>query len=882
MSIRIRNRLAPVSVFTIIGLLLAGSAGPAWGQCQFEEEAKLLAYDGAEADHYGRAVAVSGDVMIVGAYGDDDNGADSGSAYVYRLDGSSWEFEQKLLASDGAAGDGFGYAVTVEGDRIIVGAPFDSDHGEESGAVYVFNFNGASWVQETNRILPDDLGAWKCFGCAVALSGDALIVGAYRDGNFAGSAYMFRRIAENDWVQETKVLSTPVVEWTSFGHAVAIYGDVAIVGHAGAKDQGDCTGAAYIYRYTPGSPGTWNQEVRLTAFDAAAWDLFGGAVAVSGDLALVGAKDDDDVAPNSGSVYVYGYDAGDPDLWVYRTKLVRSDVAVEDRFGISLSFDGERAVAGAGFMAGPDVGFAVVFRYTGETWVEEVKLLASDAAEADHMSRSVGISGDIVITGAPDDDNVEVDAGSAYIYDLTATSNETLTVCWDGNADYTTIQEAIVDACHGDQIVVCDGTYTGPGNREIDFFGKAVTVRSENGPEGCIVDCEGVGIGFHFVSGETPASVLDGFTITGAEGVEGGAIICCGAGPTIVNCVLTLNFAEGGAGICCDGSANPIINACVITENETDLEGGGIFCLGGSSPTITDCLVTNNYSNTIGGGIHCDESAPVIDRCIIADNNAGPSYGGGISCSDADAVITRCIIANNTSGTVGGGVFFEGGTPTLANSRVTNNTTTYDGGGIYSYDSNATIRGCTFSENESAVWSAALYCEGGNTTVMDSILWSDVSAEIAHVSGGLSVTYSDVQGGWAGEGNKNTDPLFIDPDGPDDNAETWADNNYRLSAGSECINTGDPSFVPEPGETDLDGHTRVLCEFVDMGAYESGAGDYTCDQVVDLDDFAEWDACMTGPDGGPYDDGCEAFDFDYDGDVDLADFAAFQEAFTGP
>ncbi|MFH1746066.1 MAG: right-handed parallel beta-helix repeat-containing protein [Planctomycetota bacterium] len=890
MSIHIRNHLVPVFVFAVAGLLLAGSAGPAWGQCQFEEEAKLLAYDGAEADHYGDAVAISGDVMIVGAYGDDDNGADSGSAYVYRLDGSSWGFEQKLLASDGAAGDGFGYAVTVEGDRIIVGALFDSDYGGESGAVYVFNFDGASWVQETNRILPDDLGAWKCFGCAVALSGDALIVGAYRDGNFAGAAYMFRRIAENDWAQEAKVVSSPVLEWSRFGASVAISGDLAIVGHGGATDHGDASGAAYVYRYTPGAPGTWNQEVRLTAFDGAAWDAFGGAVAISSDLALVGVDGDDDVLGNRGSVYVYEYDAGDPDLWVYQTKLLASDAAEGDHLGVSLAFTGEKAVVGACLWSGPDAGSAYVYRYAGSAWVEEVKLIASDGADGDHLGLSVGISGDVVLAGARDDDDAGTDSGSAYVFDLSATSNETLTVCWDGSGDYTTIQEALVDACNGDQIVVCDGTYTGPGNRDIDFLGKAVTVRSANGPGNCIIDCENLGIGFYFGSGETQTSVLDGFMITQAEGMDGGAIICFGGSPTIINCVLTGNWAEVGAGIGCDCSANPLISNCVITANEVDSEGAGICCQGDSNAVITDCLITGNTTEGVGAGVYCSESSPTIIGCTIAGNEATFSYGGAISCRESDALIMGCTIANNTSGTVGGGVYFEGGAPTVINSRITHNVTTYDGGGIYSYDSNATIRGCTISENQSAVWSAALYCEGGNTTVINSILWSDVPAEIAHVSGGLSVTYSDVQGGWDGEGNKDTDPLFVDPDGPDDDPGTWEDNDYHLGAGSPCIDTGNPAFEPEPGETDMDGEVRVWDgdddggARVDMGADEFGSyvlGNMNCDELVnayDIDGFIL--AVSTYPDFEEYYalyPDCDPMlaDCNCDGDVNAYDIDGF-------
>jgi hypothetical protein len=142
------------------------------------------------------------------------------------------------------------------------------------------------------------------------------------------------------------------------------------------------------------------------------------------------------------------------------------------------------------------------------------------------------------------------------------------------------------------------------------------------------------------------------------------------------------------------------------------------------------------------------------------------------------------------------------------------------------------------------------------------------------VQGGLPVGAVD------GGGNIDLDPMFVRPPDPGPDG-TWdgVDDDYgdlRLQAGSPCIDAGDPGFVAQPGETDLEGHARVLCGQVDMGAYEFGIGDYDCDQTVDLTDFANWSACMTGPQSGPFDPGCEAFDFNADGVVDLLDFATFQ------
>jgi hypothetical protein len=178
-------------------------------------------------------------------------------------------------------------------------------------------------------------------------------------------------------------------------------------------------------------------------------------------------------------------------------------------------------------------------------------------------------------------------------------------------------------------------------------------------------------------------------------------------------------------------------------------------------------------------------------------------------------------------------------------------------------------------------------------TVTNCILWGDAPDEIANI-GELIISFSDMQGGLPvgavdGGGNIDLDPMFIRPPDPGpDGMWDGVDDDYgdlRLRGGSPCIDAGDPGFVPQPGETDLDGHARVLCGLVDMGAYEFGIGNYDCDQTINLMDYAVWVGCVTGPAGRgsadpPYPAGCEAFDFDADGDVDLRDFAGFELVMT--
>lgn len=158
------------------------------------EHHELLASDGRARDVFGSSVAVSGDVALVGARWDNPKGSLSGSAYAYRYDGASWVEEQKLLASDGAAFDQFGISVAVSGDVAVIGAWLDDDNGSESGSAYVYRYDGASWMEE-QKLLASDGATEDEFGHSVAVSNDVALVGAPSDGDkgeWSGSAYVYR------------------------------------------------------------------------------------------------------------------------------------------------------------------------------------------------------------------------------------------------------------------------------------------------------------------------------------------------------------------------------------------------------------------------------------------------------------------------------------------------------------------------------------------------------------------------------------------------------------------------------------------------------------------------------------------------------------------
>ena len=326
------------------------------------EEQKLFASDGAAGDIFGESVSISGDYAIVGASGDDDNGSGSGSAYIFLRSGTGWVQQAKLTASDGNANDWFGNSVSISGDYAIVGAFWDDDKGNASGSAYIFKRDGTTWSQQAKLTASDgNASAW--FGWSVSVSGNYAIVGAYQDDvngmANSGSAYIFLR-----------------------------------------------------------SGTTWSQQAKLTASDSAAGDVFGCSVSISGDYAIVGANQDDVNGTDSGSAYIFKRDGTS---WSEQAKLTASDGAVSDYFGQSVSINGDYAIVGAYLDddKGSSSGSAYILKRDGTSWSEEAKLTASDGAGIDRFGYSVSIGNGYIIAGAYLDDDKGTDSGSAYMFGKT-------------------------------------------------------------------------------------------------------------------------------------------------------------------------------------------------------------------------------------------------------------------------------------------------------------------------------------------------------------------------------------------------------------------------------------------------------------------------------
>jgi len=454
---------------------------------------------------------------------------------------------------------------------------------------------------------------------------------------------------------------------------------------------------------------------------------------------------------------------------------------------------------------------------------------------------------------------------------------------------FPTIQAAINDASDGDTVRVADGRYTGEGNYDIDFQGKAITVRSENGPENCIIDCQHYGRGFHFHSSEDANSVLDGFTITNGTAERfGGGIRCTASSPTIINCIITGNSASDyGGGMYNCYNSNPTIINCTFSKNKSESlyilgNGGGMCNSSDSSPTVTNCTFIDNSVSYSGGGMYNHKNSnPIITRCIFRGNSAGRSGGGIINWHSSRPIVTNCKFSRNKSEDGGGGMCnYYNSNPTIKNTIFNNNSAEKFGGGIKNYESSPTLTNCTLSANQAESTGGIWNGPGSSTTLTNCILWGnsdndgmDESAQMSDNNGSSvinpsrfstgGVNYCCIQS-WTGRhggiGNIVADPYFVDTENEDYHlkSEAWRWDKERQrwdydEVTSPCIDAGNPGAplenelltVPDDPNNEWGINLRI-----NMGAYGDTAeasmpphdatllADITNDGLVNMKDFA--------------------------------------------
>jgi hypothetical protein len=421
-------------------------------------------------DQFGWSVALSGDVLVVGAPFEDSsatgvNGAsdelaaNSGAVYVFHRVGTAWQQEAYIKASNTGGGDDFGWSVALSGDVLVVGAPFEDSNATgvdgpnnnvatDSGAAYVFRRTGGVWAQEA-FLKASNTGSNDAFGQAVAVSGDTVAVSAHHEDSGAtgidgdqgsnaaadaGAAYVFRRTG-GVWAQEAYVKASNTEAGDELGYSVALSGDTLAVGArredssatgtGGDEASNDALSSGAVYVYTRTGT-TWTQQAYVKASNTGASDEFGTALALAGNLLAVGAPNEDssstgvngsqvnDVASNSGAAYVFRRSGNAWTQEAYVKASNTDEARPGDAFGASLGIEGEILVAGArnedssatgvggnqGSNSASNSGAVYVFRHDGTRWSQVEYVKSANTGANDAFGIAVAVSRDTMAVGA--------------------------------------------------------------------------------------------------------------------------------------------------------------------------------------------------------------------------------------------------------------------------------------------------------------------------------------------------------------------------------------------------------------------------------------------------------------------------------------------------
>ncbi|WP_343327871.1 FG-GAP repeat protein [Leptospira levettii] len=452
----------------------------------WETQAYLKASNADANDGFGYSVDISGDTIVVGAAGEssnqttitngnsasaDNSATSSGATYVFQRTGSTWAQEAYLKAPNTETTDFFGTAVAIDGNTILVSAIQEDSNqititngptasidnsASSSGAVYVFQRTGSTWVQQA-YIKPPNAEANDQFGISLSISGDTIVVGAFNEASnqttitngtsasannsaaFAGAAYVFQR-SGTSWAQQAYLKASNIEANDRFGTSVSISGDTIVVGSgfedsnqttitngatASSDNTASASGAAYVYRRT-GS--TWAEEAYLKAPNADANDQFGNAVAIDGDTIVVGAFSEasnqttitngttassDNSAALAGAAYVFQRTGS---TWSHQAYLKPPNLGADDRFGNAVAIEGNTILVSSifednnqttvtnGSMPNDDnslsnSGAVYVFQRSGSTWAFRAYLKAPNADVDDRFGNAISISGDTAVVG---------------------------------------------------------------------------------------------------------------------------------------------------------------------------------------------------------------------------------------------------------------------------------------------------------------------------------------------------------------------------------------------------------------------------------------------------------------------------------------------------
>ena len=408
-------------------------------KAQVTETQRIVSDDLAVEDYFGNGLAVSGEYAIVGACYDDENGENSGSAYIFYNNAGTWEQYQKLMSSDGQTNEFFALTVAISGDYAFAASIGANTY---AGKVYVFHNDAGTWT-EIATLIGADVSDTDIFGYSISISGDYAIIGAYNDddnGENSGAAYIFQNTS-GTWSEIAKITADDGTENDIFGKAVSISGDYIIVGaNSGPNNSGANSGIAYIFH---NNSGTWEQTQKIESADAIVGDHFGASVNISGDYAIIGADYKSANEVWEGAAYVFYNNEG---TWEQTAKLTASNPGSQKHFGNSVRITGDTLVVGSkgNISFEPyDAGSAYLFINNEGTWEEKAILQSSDIGILDQFAYVVDFVDNLIFVSSPRTDSDFSDAGAVYIFKFIFTNITTQPVSQENISAGTNISFSV-------------------------------------------------------------------------------------------------------------------------------------------------------------------------------------------------------------------------------------------------------------------------------------------------------------------------------------------------------------------------------------------------------------------------------------------------------
>ncbi len=657
---------------------------------QIALEAKVSASDGAAQDRFGASVAIDGDTALIGANFANVGGNErQGAAYVFVRNGSNWTQQAKLVVGDGQTYQQAGGKVALSGNTAVV--PIHRK-------VYVFVRSGATWTEQA--VLEPQGSAGYGFGSNdVAIDGNTIAVGARLARNDAdqavGGVYIFVRSGET-WTQQARILPEGATAFTGVGRALALHGDRLLAGASSEAVSGDeARGAAYLFVRNGEA---WSQEAKLVASNGAAGDSFGEAVALQGDQALIGAPA---VGVNGneeqGAVYLFSRSGGS---WVQMAALSPDDGKAKDRYGAAVALDNDPALGGTVLLVGigrffqKKKGAAYVYSGSGQSWVQEAKLEPADGASGDNFGLAVALDGGRALIGANFHDvNGNDKQGATYIYEIVEPAAEptaTPTVTPTPTPTPTATPERLRAVSDG-LITASDGQAEDRFGINVDLDGDTVVVGAPFAQVGGVLRAGAVYVFTRGVSGwtqqakltlPTPAVddrignvlALDGDTVLIGIRHRARAYVFSREGSTwSLQAELTSGDSRGyGFGTSVAVEGDTALVGANVARNDSDEAVGAVYVFTRSGATWTqtqrflasDGLVGDGFGQALAldgnlvlvGASSADVSgnqdqgaAYVFDnssgawveqaKLIAGDGTAGSAFGGALSLKDGLAVV---------------------------------------------------------------------------------------------------------------------------------------------------------------------------------------------------------------------------------------------------